>query len=186
MPFNCFAQESTGQPSSHKEDAVEIKAGFAEFEQRVQAYEKLRNRAREGTPQLHKKDTPEEIQKHEKALAQKIEDARKDTKQGDVFTDNAKEAFRHEIRKVFAGKHGAAIRRTLVQGSPVRVELYVNRPYPDTIPVTTVPPTLLQHFPKLPKLIEYRIVGDSLVLEDTESRLVIDIFGGAFPNAPLH
>jgi len=49
-----------------------------------------------------------------------------------------------------------------------------------------VPPTLLQHFPKLPKKIEYRIVGNDLVLEDTESHLVIDIFPGAFPNAPPH
>ena len=152
----------------------------------MQAYDKLRNDARTGIPPVHKKDAPEEIQKHEQALTQKIQDARNEAKQGDVFTDNARGAFRQEIQRVFSGTKGNAIRRTLVQGSPVRVDLFVNKKYPDTIPVTTVPPTLLQHFPKLPKLMEYRIVGDNLVLEDTESRLVVDIFPGAFPNAPPH
>jgi hypothetical protein len=184
LASDCVAQDKTGAAGPHKEESNEKKAGFAEFQGRVHAYEKIRNDMREGIPPVHRKDTPEEIQKHEQALAQKIRDARKDAKPGDIFTDSAKRAFHFEIQKVFAGKHAPAIRRTLVQGSPVRVELYVNKPYPDTIPVTTMPPTLLAHFPKLPKQMEYRIVGDSLVLEDLESRLVIDIFSGAFPNAP--
>jgi len=66
------------------------------------------------------------------------------------------------------------------------LDLYVNKPYPEKIPITTMPPTLLQRLPKLPKRIEYRVVGEDLVLEDMESRLVIDIFSGAFPNAPPH
>ena len=66
------------------------------------------------------------------------------------------------------------------------MDLYVNKPYPEKIPITTMPPTLLQRLPKLPKRIEYRVVGEDLVLEDMESRLVIDIFSGAFPNAPPH
>jgi hypothetical protein len=73
-----------------------------------------------------------------------------------------------------------------VQGEPVKLDLYVNKPYPEKIPITTVPPTLLRHFPKLPKKIEYRIVGEDLVLQDTESHLVIDIFSDAIPNAPPH
>lgn len=183
LAANCAAQ---GNASSPKEQSHHNRAGFEEFEGRVRAYDKLRNDMRAGIPPVHNKDTPERIQKHEQTLAQKIQDARKDAKRSDIFTDNAKEAFRHEIQKTFAGKHGRTIRRTLVQGSPVQVELFVNRSYPDTLPVTTVPPTLLQCFPRLPKLMEYRIVGDSLVLEDTESRLVVDIFDGAFPNAPPH
>jgi hypothetical protein len=180
----CLARDKTCAAASHKEQSSEKKPGFAEFQERVQAYDKLRSDMREGIPPVHRKDTPEEIQRHQQALAQKIQGARKDAKQGEIFTDNAKEAFRGEIQEVFSGKRGQTIRRTLIQGSPVRVELFVNRPYPDTIPVTTVPPTLLQHFPKLPKLMEYRIVADRLVLEDTESRLVVDIFAGAFSNAP--
>lgn len=184
--FCCLARSARSAAISRQEQSNSEKAGFEEFQQRVQVYERIRNDARSGIPPAHKKDAPGEIQKHQQALAQKVQDARKEAKQGDVFTANAKGAFRQEIQKVFEGTQGNTIRRTLVQGSPVRVELFVNKKYPDTIPVTTVPPTLLQHFPRLPKLIEYRIVGDNLVLEDTESRLVVDIFPGAFPNAPPH
>lgn len=184
LASNCLAQGNPAEVGSHKQRSPEKKAGFTEFEEHVRAYEKLRNDLRAGIPPVHKRDSPEGVQNHEQALAQKIVDARKNAKPGDIFTADARGAFGYEIRKVFAGKHGRSVRRTLAQGSPVQVELFVNKRYPDTIPVTTVPPTLLQHFPKLPKFMEYRVAGDNLVLEDTESRLVVDIFTGAFPNAP--
>lgn len=85
------------------------------------------------------------------------------------------------IERAYSGKHARKIEKTIVQGEPVKLDLYINKPYPAQMPITTVPPTLLQRFPRLPKKIEYRLVGDDLALQDTESRLVIDIFSGAFP-----
>lgn len=159
---------------------------FKEFLDKVNKYNSLRNSLRGGIPALGKKATAEELQKHQEALAAKVEAARKDAKQGEIFTPDSQKAFRQVISRAHSGKRAKKIDRTIVQGEPVKLELYVNKPYPEKVPATTVPPTLLQHFPKLPKKIEYRIVGDDLVLEDTESRLVIDIFQDAFPNAPPH
>ena len=159
---------------------------FREFLAKVNDYDKLRNSVRGGIPDAGKRATAEQIQKHQAMLAEKIQDARKDAKQGNVFTTDSQVAFRRAIDRAYSGKRAKKIDRTLVQGEPVKLDLYINKPYPEKIPTTTVPPTLLQHFPKLPKKIEYRIVGNDLVLEDTESHLVIDIFPGAFPNAPPH
>jgi hypothetical protein len=159
---------------------------FREFLEKVNEYDKLRNTMRVGVPGADKKATAEQIQKHQEMLAQKIQDGRKDAKQGDVFTLDSQKAFRRAIDRAYSGKRAKKIERTLAQGEPVKLDLYINKPYPERIPTTTVPPTLLQHFPKLPRKIEYRIVGNDLVLEDTESHLVIDIFSGAFPNAPAH
>jgi hypothetical protein len=159
---------------------------FREFLAKVNEYDKLRNSVRGGIPDGGKRATAEQMQKHHEMLAQRIQDARKDAKQGNVFTTDSQVAFRRAIDRAYSGKRAKKIERTLVQGEPVKLDLYINKPYPETVPATTVPPTLLQHFPKLPKKIEYRIVGDDLVLEDTESHLVIDIFPGAFPNAPPH
>jgi hypothetical protein len=159
---------------------------FREFLARVNEYDKLRNSVRGRIPDAGKRATAEQIQKHQEMLAEKIQDARKDARQGDVFTADSQVAFRRAIDRAYSGKRANKIERTLVQGEPVKLDLYINKPYPEKIPATTVPPTLLQHFPKLPKKIEYRIVGNDLVLEDTESQLVIDIFPGAFPNAPPH
>lgn len=159
---------------------------FREFLARVNEYDKLRNSVRGGIPDAGKRATAEQIQKHQEMLAEKIQDARKDARQGEVFTADSQVAFRRAIDRAYSEKRAHKIERTLVQGEPVKLDLYINKPYPEKIPTTTVPPTLLQHFPKLPKKIEYRIVGNDLVLEDTESHLVIDIFPGAFPNAPPH
>src|SRR5262249_33295166 len=137
-------------------------------------------------PPAAKKATAEQIQTHQEMLAAKIQEARKDAKPGDIFTPESKKAFRGEIDRAYSGERAKTIDRTIVQGEPVKLDLYVNKPYPEKLPLTTVPPTLLQRFPKLPKRIEYRIVGEDLVLEDTESHLVIDIFSGALPNAPPH
>lgn len=161
-------------------------ARFREFLDKVKQYDKLRNSLREGIPAAGKKASAEEIKKHQETLAGKVQEARKDAKPGDLFTANSQKAFRRSIDRAHSGTRAKKIDRTIVQGEPVKIDLYVNKAYPEKMPITTVPPTLLQHFPKLPKKIEYRIVGDDLVLHDTESNLVIDIFSGAFPNAPPH
>lgn len=159
---------------------------FQAFLERVNAYSKLRDSLRAGVPPLRHKDSATQIQMHQQMLAEKIQEARKEAKVGDIITPDSQKAFRQVIDKAFAGRHQRTLNRTIVQGEPIKIALYVNRPYPERIPTTTVPPTLLQHFPKLPKEIKYRIVGEDLVLEDTESQLVIDIYSGAFPNAPPH
>lgn len=166
--------------------SAEKKGEFKEFLDKVNEYEKQRNSLRDGIPPAAKKATAQQIQTHQEMLAAKIQEARKDAKPGDIFTPESKRAFRQEIDRAYSGERAKRIDRTIEQGEPVKLDLYVNKPYPEKIPITTVPPTLLQRFPKLPKKIAYRIVGEDLVLEDMESHLVIDIFSGAFPNAPPH
>ena len=63
-----------------------------------------------------------------------------------------------------------------MQGDPVKaVRLRVNQPYPDGVPYTTVPPTLLLRLPKLPDEVAYRIVDRDLVLLDVKANLVVDL-----------
>jgi hypothetical protein len=57
----------------------------------------------------------------------------------------------------------------------------LNEPYPNGVPYTTVPPTLLRKFPKLPDRLAYRIVGHDLILLDVEATLVIDLGDYAWP-----
>jgi hypothetical protein len=77
--------------------------------------------------------------------------------------------------KLFEGADGRRARTTIQQGEPLKeMHLHVNEPYPDGVPFTTVPPTLLLRFPKLPEQVTYRIVGHDLVLLDAEANLVVD------------
>jgi hypothetical protein len=52
--------------------------------------------------------------------------------------------------------------------------LKVNARYPEAAPLPTVPPNLLASLPPLPKDLEYRIVGNDLILRDVHANVIID------------
>jgi hypothetical protein len=151
---------------------------FGDFSQRVAQYLKLRKAA----PQERTTKKQEEIRDRRRALAQTIRQTRAEAKQGDIFTPEISEQFLRVIRSTLQGPNTSNARKTIRQGDPVpTVHLSVNGAYPEGLPRTTVPPTLLLRLPELPERLAYRIVGHDFVLEDTEARLVIDFIPGALP-----
>ncbi len=158
----AIASGQNASPPSSKEEAKNA-AEFKEFLDRVQEY-----------VSLHKN--------HEQALGRKIREARPHAKRGDIFSEKSRAAFRRAIRDEFGGPQGRLARKTIQQGEPLKeVHVRVNEPYPDGVPFTTVPPTLLLRFPKLPDEVAYRIVGRDLILLDVEANLVIDSIHEIFP-----
>ena len=150
-------------------------AGFKAFSQRVEEFVRLHKSVEATLPKLKPTDLPEMITAHQQALARKIREARPRAQRGDIFTNQASEAFRHAVRSEFQGPLDTNARATIRQGDPVKaVRLRVNQPYPDGLGYTTVPPTLLLRIPKLPDEVVYRIVGRDLVLLDVKANLVVD------------
>jgi hypothetical protein len=163
------------QSAALPKDQPQNSAGYQEFLTRVQAYADLHKSIESTLPALKPTDLPELIKAHQDALARKIREARPDAKRGDIFTEEAEKAFRRAATDEFQGPQGHEARTTIQQGAPVKpIQLRVNEPYPDGVPFTTVPPTLLLKFPKLPDQASYRIVGNDLVLLDTDANLVVD------------
>jgi len=151
---------------------------FGDFSQRIDQYLKLRKALPHERTTKHQK----EITDRRHALAQAIREARPGAKQGDIFTPEISEQFIRVIRGAFEGANAPNVRKTIRQGEPVAgVHLTVNGAYPEHLPTTTFPPTLLLRLPLLPDKIAYRIVGHDFVLQDTEARLVIDLIPGALP-----
>lgn len=151
---------------------------FREFTQRVQQYLQLRK----AVPQQRTTKHQEEIVDRRHALAQAIRESRTGAKQGEIFTPEISEQFLRVIRSTFQGPNARNVRKTIRQGEPVEgVRLTVNGAYPENLPLTTVPPTLLRRLPPLPERLAYRIVGHNFVLQDTEARLVIDFIPEALP-----
>jgi hypothetical protein len=165
-------------PSKEAKNAV----GFNEFWLRVQAYVKLHNSIESSLPALKPTDQPEKIANHQQALAQEVREARRHARRGDIFSEQARKAFRRTVREEFGGPHGHGARTTIRQGEPLKtIHLHVNEPYPDGVPYTTLPPTLLLKFPRLPDQVAYRIVVRDLILLDVEANLVIDRIPDIFP-----
>jgi hypothetical protein len=151
---------------------------FREFTQRAQEYVKLQK----AVPRLRMTKKREEIVERRRALAQKIRETRFDAQPGDIFTPAASEEFRRVLRSIFQGPSGRDVRRTIRQGEPVPDRhLTVNSDYPEHLPVTTVPPTLLLRLPRLPPELAYRIIGHDFVLQDMEARVIVDFISGALP-----
>ena len=168
-------QEQTPRDS---EEARDLKT----FADRVQAYVKMQKNLEASLPTLKPTKDPAQIVEHQHALAGKIIEARRDARQGDIFTHEVTERFRKIIRKSFQGRQGRLARRTIQQDTPFKiVPMRVNDVFPDDIPLTTTPPTLMLKLPELPPELSYRFVGRDLVLKDIKAGLVVDLIPKAIP-----
>jgi hypothetical protein len=155
---------------------------FKQFTGLVEQYLEMRKKLEASLPRLGNKEPQEKIVERQHAFAQKIREARAGAKRGDIFAPEVAEEFRHLIRRELRGPKGTNARKTMRQGDPVKpFRLRVNDTYPETLPATTVPPTLLLILPQLPEEVAYRIVGRDLVLLDVEANLIVDFVHEALP-----
>jgi hypothetical protein len=168
-----LADQGTAPNSKEKADDA---AAFREFSDRVQTYVKLQRTVEASLPTLKATDLPEMITAHQQALARKIREARPHAKAGDIFTPEAREAFRHASRAALGGPRSANSRAHPPSDEPnPGMRLVVNGIYAGTEPITELPPALLAAFPPLPAEVAYRIVGRTLILIDVKSRLIVDV-----------
>ncbi|MGA3169339.1 MAG: hypothetical protein ABSF14_24835 [Terriglobia bacterium] len=168
-------QAQTPQDSEEARD-------FKTFTDRVQAYVKMQKGLEASLPTLKPTKDAAQIVEHQHALARKIADARRNARQGDIFTHEVTERFRKIIRKAFHGPEGRLARRTIQQDTPFKViALRVNDVYPENIPLTTTPPSLLLKLPELPPELAYRFVGRDLALKDVKAGLIVDLIPNAIP-----
>ncbi|GAC1700941.1 MAG: hypothetical protein NVS9B4_03300 [Candidatus Acidiferrum sp.] len=179
---NPPANTPAGAPSAEqqKDDA----AGFEEFSERVQKFVSLHKAVESKLPKFKTSEVPEMIAAHQAALARKIREAREHAHRGDIFTRKAREAFIHALQNAFQGPTAPHAQATVRQGDPLKaVHLRVNHVYPNGVPYTTVPPTLLQILPKLPDQVAYRIASNDFILLDVPANLIVDLIPEAVPAA---
>lgn len=175
---------SAGKPAIEGASAPQTPAesrAYVDFRKRVDAYMQVVRRAERKVPKRSNNATPDEIDKHQRALAALIQQERSSAKRGDIFTPEAEAAMKVVLRRVFGGPDGKQLKASIMDENPGPVKVKVNGRYPDQVPLSTVPPQVLASLPRLPKEIEYRFVGDTLVLLDVQADLVIDYIDNALP-----
>lgn len=127
-----------------------------------------------------------QLDKRRRALREYMVAARPNAKQGDLFTPPVSDLFRKLIAQAMAGPDGNEIRRSLQNAEPIAAasapEIAVNHDYPNQKgqPLQSSPAALLQGLPVLPRGLEYRKVGNILVLRDAAANLVVDYLPDAF------
>ena len=179
------AQDGTAlRPDRTQSGATRVNADAAlavEFTNRVNAYLELHKKAVEKLPALPKETTPQQIDDHQRELSQEIARVRGRAQAGDIFAKHIRAYFRRQLEAAFAGAEGKKLRETIMDENPGPIRLRVNGRYPDTVPLTTMPPKVLAALPKLPSSLEYRFIGERLILLDVPAHLVVDFIEDALP-----
>jgi hypothetical protein len=136
----------------------------------------------EGTmPALKPTVSSEAIAHHEHELTRKIRKARQGAVQGTIFTPEIAAEFRRLIGIAMQGQDASHVHQSLRHAEPVHVRIGANEPYPSGVPLQSTPPTLLINLPTLPPELDYRVVGNNLILRDAKANLILDFVPNAIP-----
>jgi hypothetical protein len=171
----------TAAGAAQQPSARAVADTLADFKTRVDAYVALRRKVESALPGLSKEATPREIDRHQRAFLTGIAIARVGAKPGDVFTPPVQQAIKAVIVKTFANADRQSLRESIQDENPGPLRVTVNGRYPDAVPLANMPADLLRNLPPLPEPLEYRFVGESLILLDSAAHLVIDLIPGALP-----
>jgi hypothetical protein len=150
-----------------------------DFENRVKDYVKLRKQVEGRLPPLKPTVSQEAIAHHEREMAERIRKARRGAVQGAIFGPEIAAEFHRLIGIAMQGTDAGHIHQSLQHAEPVRLQLRINGSYPAGVPLQSTPPTLLMNLPALPPELDYRVVGNNLVLRDAKANLILDFI----PNA---
>jgi len=150
---------------------------LAAFEARIQAYLDLKGKAESSVPHLSKDSKPEEVVRHQRALAARIKEARAGAKPGEFFTPDLEALVKRTVTEVLSGPDGKSVKASIMDENPDVPRITLHEQYPTAVPLSTMPPQILASLPQLPKGLEYRFLGTRLVLLDTDADIVIDYTG---------
>jgi hypothetical protein len=156
---------------------------FRDFFDHVRAYIRIHDSAEARVPALKETSDPEQVSGREKALADEIRRERAGAGQGDVFSASAAREIGLVVADDFK-RRPLRDQKAILAEVPVKLPPAINTDYPTTLPLATVPPSLLLKLPTLPEELEYRFVGRHLILRDIKANLIVDFIPDVVPAAP--
>jgi len=172
---SLFAQNKASTPVNPSSAAI------GEFKGRTNDYLKIHKQVAAKLKPLKTTPAAKEIVDYQQQLARGIVAARQAARPGNIFTDPIIAEFRRLIGIAMSGPNGKNVRASLARSEPVTIEVTVNGQYPPGIPLQSSPPTMLLNLPRLPAELDYRIVGNALVLRDVKANLIVDFMPNAIP-----
>jgi hypothetical protein len=178
LVLGILCGSSWGTPVAQSDKAVADPA-LQHFQRAIVEYLKLRARLANEIETLVPRSTAAQISAASDALARAIKRARPKPQPGTFFDAAAAGAINARLRELLA-RHPV-----LLDGIDDEVRAAhapgVYARFPEASPVSTMPPSLLAVLPSLPPELEYRLVGEDLVLRDTDAALILDVLPKAVP-----
>jgi hypothetical protein len=137
-------------------------------------YVAMKERLHQEVPQLKPNSEAREIATASDALARAVMSARPKARQGDFFDKQSSQVITRRLREAIKANHLEADLAAIDDEPPRVAAPRVHLRFPEAAQMATMPPSLLRVLPPLPEGLEYRIVGQSLVLRDVGAALVLD------------
>jgi hypothetical protein len=182
---------SSERPATEPEYAgASRKEAFHDFEDRVERYLKIHAAAVKQLGPFPRRTTPAHAVAYSASLADRIRALRPGAKQGDISKPASEPLLEKIIAAELARSGQRPTRRAARAGNPpiqpepagrMDIDVAVNATYPQAAAVSTVPPHLLLRLPRLPRPVEYRFVGRSLILRDVAANRIVDFIPEAAP-----
>lgn len=169
-----------GAADLHAQEAD--KAALAQFDAAIAGYLALRQSlVAEKISGPVPNSTSTELNRAADALAAAIQRARTKAHQGDMFGPAVAPVFKRRIEDAIRSANLGPVLSNIDDEGPATTTPSLHLRFPAAAALATMPPSLLEVLPPLPKPLEYRIIGRYLVLRDAEAALIIDFIPAAVP-----
>lgn len=165
------------QPAANQDGQI-----LAALDRRLKDYAALHEKLHSTLPALSNDATPAAIDKNQRALGALVQKSRRNAERGDIFGPTARAMIRRILARALTGPDGPKLRASIMDANPGPLRIRVNSRYPDEAPRSSVPPQVLLLLPQLPEDLDYRFIGDRLLLVDLHAQIVVDFIENALPN----
>ena len=173
LPLAFDQQPASGAPA----EATAVK----QFDVAIAKYMALRQKLRSEVSGPVKNSSSSEINNASDALAGSIQRARQGAQAGDIFSAPVAAVIKRRILDAVRTENLAPVLAGIDDDGTAGPAPKVHLRLPVSAQMATMPPSLLNVLPQLPKELEYRIIGSYLVLRDVDASLIIDYIPVAVP-----
>jgi hypothetical protein len=154
---------------------------FRHLSQEIARYVAIHADMRSEVPGPVPNSSASELNEASDMLANAIRRARPGGRQGDFFDADATRLITRRLRDALKAPNVAAALAASDDEKPAVLQPQIYLRFPAANEMATMPPSLLRLLPRLPAELEYRIVGEHLVLRDIKAAMILDYIPKAVP-----
>lgn len=156
-------------------------AAIKQFDEAIAKYMALRLKLRSEVVGPVKESSSSQVTNASDALAGAIERARQDAHVGSMFDAPVATVIKRRIADAVRTENLVAVLADIDDEEQAGLSPKVHLRLPVSAQMATMPASLLNVLPQLPKELEYRILGRYLVLRDVDASLILDYIPAAVP-----
>lgn len=159
--------------------ATDEAAAIAQFQAAIAKYMALRQRLRSEITGPVPNSTAPELVRASDALAAAIQRARIGAQEGNMFLVPVSVVVKRRVDSVIRRDNLLPVLADIDDEVPTVKTPAIHLRFPAASEMATMPPSLLAALPELPKELEYRIIGNYLILRDIDAALILDFIPAA-------